>query len=118
MKPIDIAFCLICVTLVSVGQVLLRSASKIGFGSPQLGIASWINLTSFVAVLIYGCAMIMWLWILSRVPITQAFAFFGLSFFLVPLLAHRFLGDPISINTWIGAIIILIGVLITSQQPI
>lgn len=118
MKPIDIALCLICVTLVSVGQVLLRSASQIGFGSPHMGVSSWINFTSFAAVFIYGSAMIMWLWILSRVAITQAFAFFGLPFFLVPLLAHHFFGDPISINTWIGAFIILIGVLVMSQQPI
>lgn len=118
MKPIDIVLCIVCVSLISVGQVLLRSMSQIGFGSENPGISSWINLTSFAAVVIYGSAMIMWLWILSRVPITQAFAFFGLPFFLVPLLAHHIFGDPISVNTWVGAAIILIGVLVMSQQPI
>lgn len=67
-----------------------------------------------MALTIYGGAMLMWLWILGRVPITQAFAFFGLSFFLVPYLANRYLGDPISQYTWVGAVIILTGIVVTN----
>jgi undecaprenyl phosphate-alpha-L-ara4N flippase subunit ArnE len=62
--------------------------------------------------------MLLWLWILGRVPLTQAFAFFGLSFFFVPILAHRFLGDAITIQTWIGAAIIMIGIIVSNWRTL
>lgn len=70
-----------------------------------------------MAIVVYGAAMLLWLWILSRVPLTQAFAWFGMSFFLVPLLANRFLGDPVSPFTWIGAGVILVGILLSGYRP-
>jgi undecaprenyl phosphate-alpha-L-ara4N flippase subunit ArnE len=60
--------------------------------------------------------MLLWLWVLGRVPLSQAFAFFGLSFFLVPALAHRFLGDAVSWTTWVGATIILAGIVVTNWR--
>ena len=113
MKISDALICIGCVILVSIGQVMLRMTSKNATMSTD-GITAWINLTSILAISIYGSAMLMWLWILGRVPITQAFAFFGLSFFIVPFLANRFLGDPINKFTWIGASIILVGILVSN----
>ena len=52
-----------------------------------------------------------------RVPLRQAFAFFGLSFFIVPALANRFLGDPVTIYTWIGATVIVAGIVLTAWKP-
>lgn len=114
MKISNAVICVACVILVSIGQVLLRMTSKSAALSSSPGIAAWINPTSVLAIGIYGSAMLMWLWILGRVPITQAFAFFGLSFFIVPFLANKFLGDPISKFTWIGASIILVGILVSN----
>jgi undecaprenyl phosphate-alpha-L-ara4N flippase subunit ArnE len=87
-------------------------------GAAQPGFRAWVNGTSLVAIAIYSLAMLLWLWVLGRVPLTQAFAFFGLSFFIVPALAHRFLGDAVSINTWVGAAVIALGIVITNWRPV
>lgn len=116
MKLLDMAACAVCVGVVSTGQVLLRAASLTAAAQPALGWRAWLNGTSVLAVLVYGSAMLLWLWILGRVPLTQAFAWFGMSFFLVPLMAHRFLGDPVSPFTWIGAGVILLGILVTGYR--
>lgn len=108
------AACALCVGVVSTGQVLLRAASLSAAAQPGLGWRAWLNGTSVLAVVVYGTAMLLWLWILGRVPLTQAFAWFGMSFFLVPLLAHHFLGDPVSPFTWIGAGVILVGILLSA----
>jgi undecaprenyl phosphate-alpha-L-ara4N flippase subunit ArnE len=113
LKILDIAACALCVSVVSTGQVLLRAASVSAAADPSLGWRAWLNGTSILAGLVYGTAMLLWLWILGRVPLTQAFAWFGMSFFLVPLLAHRFLGDPVSPYPWVGAGIILLGILVS-----
>ena len=117
MLTIDIALCILCVCLVSIGQVMLRAASMVAHAAPEAGLRAWLNLTSVSAVVVYLCAMLLWLWVLGRVPLSQAFAFFGLSFFLVPALAHRFLGDAVSLNTWVGAAIIMAGIVVTNWRP-
>ena len=116
MRLGDAALCVLCVMLVSVGQVLLRAASLLASASRESGLRPWLNGTSLLAVSVYGSAMLLWLWVLSRTPLTQAFAFFGLSFFIVPALANRFLGDPVTLYTWIGAGVIIVGILLTNWQ--
>ena len=116
MRPVEILLCVACVLLVSIGQVLLRAASLAAKASSQTGIQSWLSARSLVAIAVYGCAMLLWLWLLTRVPLTQAFAFFGISFFLVPLLANRFLGDPVNVYTWLGAGVIALGIMISSWK--
>jgi undecaprenyl phosphate-alpha-L-ara4N flippase subunit ArnE len=96
---------------------MLRAASILVHSVPQPGWRDWLNGTAIVAVLIYGSAMLLWLWLLGRVPLTQAFAFFGLSFFIVPFLANRFLGDAVSVYTWLGAAVISVGVVVTNWRP-
>ena len=114
MRTIDVVLCTACVMLVSVGQVLLRLMAKrlneMGF----LNLEIWIHPTSLAAILIYFVAMCMWVWLLGRIPLTFAFSFFGLSFVLVPMLAHRFLGDPADAQTWLGGGVIIAGIVISS----
>jgi undecaprenyl phosphate-alpha-L-ara4N flippase subunit ArnE len=95
---------------------MLRAASILAHAADYSGPSAWINGTSLAALAIYGLAMLLWLWVLGRVPLTQAFAFFGLSFFIVPALAHRFLGDAVSGSTWIGAGIIAVGIVVTNWR--
>ncbi len=57
--------------------------------------------------------MLLWIYILSRVPLAIAFGFFGLSFFLVPMFGYYFLGEALTWKTWFGALVICIGIGIT-----
>jgi undecaprenyl phosphate-alpha-L-ara4N flippase subunit ArnE len=114
MRLIDAAWCVLCVALVSAGQVLLRAAALRGNDPESNGWGAWLNIITLLALVVYGLAMLLWLWILSRVPLSQAFAFFGLSFVLVPLLANRFLGDPVSLATWMGAALVVAGIVVSN----
>jgi undecaprenyl phosphate-alpha-L-ara4N flippase subunit ArnE len=114
MKLTDIALCLLCVALGSVGQVLLRAASLRAASDPAPGFGAWLNGSTATALLLYVLGMVLWLWVLSRVPITQAFAFFGLGFVVVPLLAHRWLGDPLTPQTMAGSVVIMAGIALSN----
>lgn len=114
MRVVDIALCLVCVALGSTGQVLLRMASMAAARSDHPGLGGYLTGTSALAVVVYAGAMLLWAWVLSRVPLTQAFAFFGLSFVVVPLLSHRLLGDPLTPYTWAGAVVIMAGIALTN----
>ncbi|WP_425256817.1 EamA family transporter [Rubrivivax sp. RP6-9] len=116
MRAADILLCLLCVGCSAVGQVLMRAASLAAVRSGVAGPLAWLNGTMLVAVCVYVAAMALWMFVLSRVPLTQAFAFFGLSFFIVPALAHRFFGDPVSLQTWLGAGIIMLGIVVTNWR--
>lgn len=114
MRLIDTVSGLGVAALVSVGQVLLRRAAKQAHAEVGAGIGAWLTLSMVIAVLTYGTAMLLWLWLLTRVPLGQAFAFFGLCFFLVPLFAFLMVGDPISPRTWVGGAIIIAGIYVAS----
>lgn len=114
MRVVDVGLCLVCVALGSTGQVLLRAASVAGEKSAQPGLGAYLTGTTALAVVVYACGMLLWAWVLARVPLTQAFAFFGLSFVVVPMLAHRLLGDPLTPYTWAGAVVIMAGIALTN----
>jgi undecaprenyl phosphate-alpha-L-ara4N flippase subunit ArnE len=113
MRLLDMLLCLLCVALGSAGQVLLRAASLKASQMQGQGLAAWMHGTTVLALVLYGGGMLLWLWVLSRVPITQAFAFFGLSFIAVPLLAHHWLGDPLTPQMLLGGVVILAGIALT-----
>lgn len=114
MKLIDVFLCLICITGVSLGQLLLRSAA-IRMNSPDLSIFErLVSLQGAFAIGVYVSMLALWLYILTRVPLSFAFPFYGLCFLLVPLFAHLGVGDPVSWRTWVGGGIILIGISISS----
>ena len=114
MRLVDAAICTACVVLSAVGQVMLRAAALAATQSRTAGPWSWFSGAALAAVAVYLSAMLLWFWVLGRVPLTQAFAFFGLSFMLVPLLAHVWLRDPVSPFTWAGGVIIMAGIAVTN----
>lgn len=114
MKATDILLCIACPTLSSIGQVLLRGAALTAAERSRQGIYSWLTPVTASAIIIYGTALILWMYTLTRIPISKAFSFFGLSFFLVPMLGNLLYKDPIQSGTWIGATLILLGVICSS----
>jgi undecaprenyl phosphate-alpha-L-ara4N flippase subunit ArnE len=114
MRAADIGLCLVCVALGTAGQVLLRAASLQAAKAGATGPGAWLNFTTAIAAITYLSGMLLWMWVLSRVPITQAFAFFGLGFVTVPLLAHRWLGDPLTPHMLAGGAVIMAGIVLTN----
>jgi drug/metabolite transporter (DMT)-like permease len=49
-----------------------------------------------------------------RTPLYLAYPFVAMAFIIVPVLSHWLIGEPLKLNTFIGALIILFGVWIST----
>ncbi|MGY3266005.1 EamA family transporter [Lysobacter sp. HA35] len=95
------------VVLLSIGQILFKLAA-VSVDVHDLRTLVSIRLIS--ALTIYGVATVMWMAVLSRVPLATAFPFYGLTFLLVPLFSSWWLGEPLRWNSLAGGMIIMAGV--------
>lgn len=101
--------------LLSMGQILFKYASKgVSFGDPR----SLLSPSLLSGLFVYGVATIMWILVLKKLPLSLAFPFYGLTFLLVPLLAHFLIGEKIGYQTLLGGAIIMFGVFVASWGKI
>lgn len=113
MNTSKIFLALLTILALSTGQILFKlSSSQIDFRFEKL-IPSLLNPTLIIALVIYGIATILWLAVLKTTPLSVAYAFTSLAFFLVPILSSVFLHEALKARTFIGAIFIVCGVFIS-----
>ena len=105
---------LICVTCISIGQLLFKQAATALPANP--GLMDWATNGWLIASLaLYGVTTLGWVWILRHAPLHLAYPFMGLAFLIVPTLAWAFLGEPLTWRTLAGGALILAGVALASQ---
>jgi drug/metabolite transporter (DMT)-like permease len=77
-----------------------------------------ILLSPFVAlgVTLYALGTFSWLYVLTRVDLSYAFPFLGLTYVLVTLASCLLLGEYVSLLRWSGIIIISVGVILVSTS--
>ena len=101
------------VLLLAFGQILFKLASQDLVLTP-VGIASsLINLKLASALIIYAIATLLWLVSLKQLPLSLAYPFVAMTFFVVPIFAQLILNEPVGWNTYVGAGIIAIGVIVS-----
>lgn len=100
---------LVCVLLISLGQILLKHGMQ-GLGSLFNAIYSP---TVWFALMLYGIGMLLWLDVLRNTPLHIAYPFIALSFILVPLLYGWFFKEPIQPATLVGGLVIIAGISIS-----
>ncbi|MDQ4145738.1 MAG: hypothetical protein M3198_18735 [Actinomycetota bacterium] len=81
----------------AVGETLKRAAAE-----PRL----WIGLVLF------GISALFWLVVLSRVPLSVAYPFVGVSYILIVAFARIFLHEHVPALRWIGVLVVAIGIAI------
>ena len=87
------ALTLLCVTGISLGQILFKRAAMQLPASP--GLADWLlNGWLLAALVLYGATTLLWVWILRHVPLHLAYPFMGLAFLMVPVLEWLLLQQP------------------------
>lgn len=101
---------------IAVGQILFKMASgRMG----DANIAGFIRLISdpvfILAVAIYAAATFLWVYVLRSVPLSIAYTFNALTFVIVPLLSVLFLGEVLTIRNYIGAVLIIAGLLVVTS---
>lgn len=104
---------LIAVFLLAVGQILFKLASTEFVWTASGLMRSLVNPRFAAAIAVYAIATLMWLAVLKAVPLRIAYPVAALAFFIVPVLAHYVLGESVGSNTYVGAIIIACGVLVS-----
>ena len=97
--------------LLSFGQILFKwTSGGLSLRDPR----TLLSPSLIAALAVYGIATVMWILVLKRMPLSLAFPFYGLTFLLVPILAHYLLGEKIGYQTLVGGAIIMLGVFVTS----
>lgn len=124
MSPKSMVFILVAVLLGVVGQLLLKMGiTQVGtltFGSDlagliQLGLRVFGNLKVLGGFAAYGLSSLFWIVVLSKVDLSLAYPMLALNYVLVPLTAWLFLGEQVPTLRWLGAGVVIIGVVIISR---
>jgi undecaprenyl phosphate-alpha-L-ara4N flippase subunit ArnE len=112
----SLSLTLLCVAMIATGQILFKAAAMraaTAAGKPLL--EQWVSAPLIVALAIYGIATILWIWVLQHVQLGIAYPVFALAFFIVPVLAHLFLGEALTIRHLLGGLLIFAGILVATQ---
>jgi drug/metabolite transporter (DMT)-like permease len=103
--------------ILATGQLLFKAValktpqiSKIGHLSSLL-----YNSLFWLAILLYGFATILWIYLLQQVPLSRAYPFAALGFVIVPIGAAVFFGDKITIPYIVGSFLIVTGIYLSAM---
>ncbi|MDO8903935.1 hypothetical protein [Hydrogenophaga sp.] len=113
MTLLQFLLILFTVVLLSIGQILFKLASEDVVLTPSEILPSLVSVKLVAAFVVYFVATILWIIALKGVHLRVAYPFAALAFFIVPTLAHFLLGESLSWNTYVGAGIIALGVLVS-----
>lgn len=95
----------------SVGQVFFKlSADQIKANADtRLLLALTGSGYFYLAIILYGVMTILWVWILTRVPLSRAYPFVVLAFAFTPVLAVLFFRERLDLWYFVAMGFILIG---------
>ena len=100
------------VLLLSGGQLLFKKAAisvpVVDRFSALIPLAK--NVWLWSALLLYGVAVVLWIVILQKIPLSTAYPFTALCFIVVPFAATLFFQEPYSLKTLAAAVLILGGI--------
>jgi multidrug transporter EmrE-like cation transporter len=114
---------LFTVTLSGVAQLALKLGSEQikGHSLANDGVTSllWTMFTSpmiVIALGIYGLSMVLWIWVLSRVDLSVAYPFVGVSFILTMAFGYFLLGENVSFMRMMGTVLIAVGCVMVANS--
>ena len=101
--------------LLAAGQLLFKRVGLEIKGQPLVdGFNLMVRSPAFYAALmLYGFSTVLWIWILSRISLSQAYPWVAVTMTIVPLLAWLVFGERVGGTYWIGIIFIILGVVLT-----
>lgn len=70
----------------------------------------------YAALAIYGVSTLLWIWILTRVSLMQAYPWVAVGIVVVPLLSHYVYNETAGPMYWLGAALCAIGVALTQYS--
>lgn len=111
MKTTHIAMLIVYAFGMAGGQLMFKAAST-SQGSSNGSSFIWSLMTNawfLAAAALYAGLTVVWVWILTVVPLSRAYPFVVLSFVLTPVGAAVIFGESLTVNYAIGMTLILVG---------
>jgi drug/metabolite transporter (DMT)-like permease len=103
--------------MLSVGQILWKTGIKHEtMGSVSEIVHLLLNKYMFAGILIYITSTFYWFYIIKKFDITKVYPLQSMSYLLVLVLGYVILKEPVTKNTIIGTLIIVLGVFIVTKQ--
>lgn len=120
VSAVSLALLIVSVVFAIAGQLTLKSAmEEVGrIGAREVSAAGetikravkeprlWIGL------FLFGVSAIFWLVVLSRVPLSVAYPFVGVSYILIVAFSRLFLHEHVPTLRWVGVVIVALGIAI------
>lgn len=115
---ISLALLVVSVVFATAGQLTLKSAmQEIGrIGSAQLNDAGATILRAakeprlWIGLVLFGVSALFWLVVLSRVELSIAYPFVGLSYVVVVALSQLLFHEHVPPLRWLGVVVIAFGI--------
>lgn len=115
---ISIGILVISVVFATAGQLTLKAAMEsIGrIGSAQVSEAGQTVTRAlkepllWIGLILFGISALFWLVVLSRVDLSLAYPFVGLSYVVIVALAHFIFGESVPALRWVGVTVIAVGI--------
>jgi multidrug transporter EmrE-like cation transporter len=103
--------------VLATGQILFkRAALQIGSTQGTGWILDIARLpTMWLAVVLYAAATLLWVRILTTVPLSRAYVFVALCFVIVPAAGYYLFDESISVRFAIGTLLIVAGVIVAAR---
>ena len=116
----DIAVLTFFPCFIAMGQVLFKLTAAHGKGLPLASAAAAFAAQPVFsgALAVYVVGTVMWLWILSRYPLSLAYPFASIALVAVPLLEVLFFHVRTTTPYWAGLALIVSGVLLVTRSRI
>lgn len=121
MTAASLAAALVSLTLGALGQMFLKLGAARFFALPRSGgfpglirdfLLTW---QLDLGLLFYGSSAFIWIYVLSRLPLSVAYPMVGLSFVMVLLLSVLVLGETVRLVQLSGCGLILLGILLVTR---
>jgi drug/metabolite transporter (DMT)-like permease len=90
----------------TVFKMAARTAESLSSVSGFMSLAS--NAWFWLALALYGGATLLWIYILQKINLVQAYPFVALGFIIVPIAAYFFLGERVNIMYYAGGIALIL----------
>ena len=95
---------IVLASLLSCGGQLCQKQATWRPGHRHL--SGWLALS----VTLLGCAMLLWLLVLQRIPVSVAYPMLSLNFIFITLAARFIWHETVSLRHWLGVLLIIVGI--------
>ena len=99
----------VAIILTSISQVLLRAGAK---GKTSAQSASFLNPKILFGYLLFFVVVLLMIYSMQEISLRTASALNSVTYILVPLMAHKFVNDPIDTRIILGSLTIIVGIVV------